>query len=66
MAKFIGIFLGVVSIIAIVLAVVTLGLLIAYGAYWITLSAGAPKCVAVIVGIAVFVLGGLSIKLRRK
>lgn len=37
---------------------------LAYGAYWLTLWADAPKYVAVIVGIAVFVLSGVTAKIN--
>lgn len=55
--KTIGIVLAVIALFVVVLGA-ALGF--AYICYWITLQAGAPKYVAVIVGIAVFVIGGIG------
>lgn len=56
----------IVVIIGIVILALGFSLLISYCAYWLTLWAGAPKYVAVIVGIAVFILAGITAKITRK
>lgn len=53
--------LGVVLLLLIAL-VLSVGVALAFGAYWLTLWAGAPKYVAVIVGILVFMICGVSYK----
>lgn len=50
----------ILLVIAVALFVFALSIAIAYGAYWLTLAAGAPQYVAVIVGIAVWLVMGLA------
>ena len=50
----------------IVLVALAFTVLLGYGAYWLALKAGAPKYVAVIVGIFVWVLCGISANLKGK
>lgn len=52
--------LVVLGVVALVLLVLALAFGFSFLAYWLVLKAGAPKYVAVIVGIFVFVLSGLS------
>lgn len=43
-----------------VLTIIAINILIAYGAYALVLWAGAPRYIAVIVGLAVLAIGGVS------
>jgi hypothetical protein len=56
--QFMKISLFILAMCALILLVLAISFGISYLAYWIVLSAGAPKYVAVIVGVAVFCISG--------